>query len=158
MIDLPPLQFHSSQKSSSDTKSKVSVQIISNPDYQPGKFDLESERAAKFIEYLTNEISLRKKSVNYVAWLLIGWVASIVLILLFDGFKLWGFDLSDQIILSLIGATTANIIGMFIIILKSIFPKRKDGDNIVNDFAIPIKQPETLVKNTESEIKTISKK
>lgn len=38
------------------------------------------------------------------------------------------FDLADGVLLALIGGTTANVIGLFLVVARYLFPRRNNGD------------------------------
>jgi hypothetical protein len=52
------------------------------------------------------------------------WIAGIYALMLLEGFAYWAFHLSDSIMLAAIGSTTANIIGVFLIVTRYFFPKK----------------------------------
>jgi len=52
------------------------------------------------------------------------WLGFVALLIILQGFKAWGFNLDDSIVLTIIGATTASIIGMHVVVLNYLFPKR----------------------------------
>lgn len=67
---------------------------------------------------------LRKVYARRVFILCCGWVCAIFALLLFCGFgsyKYFRFHLSDAVVLAAIGSTTANIIGVFIIVIRFLF-------------------------------------
>lgn len=75
------------------------------------------------------DITERKKYTGRIFWLIVGWLIAVLVILLLQGFyKIWKvyFLLSDNVILALIGGTTANVLGIFIIVTKYLFPKTKE--------------------------------
>lgn len=49
----------------------------------------------------------------------------IFVLLFFYGFKSWGFQLSEKVVLSLIGTTLINVLGVFIIVVNYLFPKKR---------------------------------
>jgi hypothetical protein len=53
--------------------------------------------------------------------LVVLWLVGIFLILVCQGFAWHGFHLDDSVLLAAIGSTTANIIGVLLIIVKFIF-------------------------------------
>jgi hypothetical protein len=66
----------------------------------------------------------RKEHAHNIFVLTCSWVCAIYLLLLFQGFQYSGFRLSDSVMLAAIGSTTANIVGVFIIVVRYIFPKK----------------------------------
>jgi|SRR5215469_3583642 len=59
--------------------------------------------------------------------LVIIWLLGIFLILVSQGFAWHGFHLDDSVLLAAIGSTTANIIGVLLIIVKFIFSDSPTG-------------------------------
>ena len=49
------------------------------------------------------------------------WCAGLFLILLFHGFSLWGFNLSQVTVVALVGGTTISAIGLVGFIVKGLF-------------------------------------
>ena len=71
----------------------------------------------------------RKKYAHRVFVLCCCWVSAIYVMLMFAGFGSYvhfKFHLSETILLAAIGSTTANIIGVFLIVVRYIFPDRKE--------------------------------
>ena len=61
----------------------------------------------------------------YGIWILIttlGWITVIGMVVLLQGFQAWNFFLPDSVMMTLLGTTTANVIGLFIIVAKYLFP------------------------------------
>jgi hypothetical protein len=48
--------------------------------------------------------------------------------LLLQGFSIWHFKLSDNVLLAAIGSTTANVIGMLVIVLRHLVPSRDNPE------------------------------
>ena len=55
-------------------------------------------------------------------WLIVAWLAVTSIFLGFDGFHLWGFTLSEKILIALITSTTANVLGLFYVVAKWLYP------------------------------------
>lgn len=73
------------------------------------------------LEGLRDLIKQRRALVTKVLIMTCIWLIIIGLIIIFQGFNLAGFHLSNGIIQILIGSTTFNIIGLLMIIIKFIF-------------------------------------
>jgi hypothetical protein len=52
------------------------------------------------------------------------WIVAVFVLLSLQGFSFYGFKLSDNVLLAAIGSTTANVIGMLLIVLKNLFPSK----------------------------------
>ncbi len=61
-----------------------------------------------------------------VFWLVVGWLIFVGIVVVADGIKpVWNndrFDLSDPVLIALITTTTINVIGLFFIVLRYLFP------------------------------------
>ena len=85
-----------------------------------------------FIEKLTDQLKYereahndRRKFSRWIFGLALGWLLLVLAIVVFNGFGLWSFNLSDQVLIALLTTTTANIIGTLVIVLNYLFPKPK---------------------------------
>jgi len=90
--------------------------------------DLEAQEWRAHIDGIKQDADERKLYAKRLFWLMAAWLAGIFLLLLAQGFlypRNW-FDLSENVLLAAIGTTTVNIIGMFVIVARYLFPKR-DG-------------------------------
>lgn len=66
----------------------------------------------------------RKKYATRIYWICVGWVGGIFTLLLLNGFG-WHFHLSDSVLLAAIGSTTASILGIFYIVVKYLFQRKR---------------------------------
>jgi hypothetical protein len=76
---------------------------------------------------LTQDIAERKKYAQLFFRLSCAWLVGITAILMLQGFgSLWKvpFKLSDSIVLTMIGSTTVNVLGILYIVAKYLFPNR----------------------------------
>jgi hypothetical protein len=87
--------------------------------------ELELARQKAVIASFTQDTGERKKYAKNIFVLTCSWVAGIYLILLLQGFGVLDFKLSDSVMLAAIGSTTANIIGVFLIVTRYFFPKKR---------------------------------
>lgn len=102
--------------------SSISSMIPKSSSYQ------EATDALKYI--LTNEEIKdmmqnreERKSYAFCIFVLICiYLFLVFVILFFSGFKLWCFKLSDSILLTLLGTTLINVLGVFIIVVNYLFP------------------------------------
>jgi hypothetical protein len=77
---------------------------------------------------LTND-ALRRDTGHRDTWakklfpLCAGWLAAVVVILLLEGFHLFGFHLDNSVLIAFIGTTTADVLGLGYIVVNYLFPK-----------------------------------
>jgi hypothetical protein len=124
-------------KPSSGKSTSVDLSVISagktppsnDPDerFREEKRELELESSRTQIEGEKSDITAKRQYAKGTFLLVVSWIFLVFVILLFQGFAVRGFKLSDSVLLAAIGSTTANVIGMLVIVLKNIFPsKEKD--------------------------------
>lgn len=72
----------------------------------------------------------RKEYAGKIFWLVVGWLSGVGIILLLSGWKHGGmfphcrpFNLSDGVLMTLIGGTSASVIGLMVIVANYLFPK-----------------------------------
>lgn len=58
-----------------------------------------------------------------VFWLLLGWLVSVVAVLVLDGFHVGGFHLENSVLIAFIGTTTADVLGLGYVVANFLFPK-----------------------------------
>jgi hypothetical protein len=88
----------------------------------------ESELQAAGQTWLNQEIR-HTKHLHYVRLFLLAalfilvmiWLSSVAALLLLQGFRVWGFYLSDAIIIAYITSTTVSVLGLFHIAAKWLF-------------------------------------
>lgn len=87
--------------------------------------ELDQKRAE--LDSFKQDTGERKRYAKNIFKLTCIWVAGIYFLLLLNGFGglyRWAFHLSDPLMLAAIGSTTANIIGVFLIVTRYFFPKK----------------------------------
>jgi hypothetical protein len=89
--------------------------------------DIERKKKRAELLGLRQDINARRKFARRIFHLIIWWLVAIFLLLLMQGFlspfKI--FFLSDSVLLALIGGTTANVLGIFMVVVWYLFPKDK---------------------------------
>jgi len=65
---------------------------------------------------------LRLSYARRLFWLVCSWLACVVIAVCFSGFHVWGFSLSDAVLIAFITTTTINIVGLFFVVAKWLFP------------------------------------
>jgi hypothetical protein len=54
----------------------------------------------------------------------VAWLLFIAMVVILDGFHVRSFQLPSSVIITLIGSTTGAVIGIFLIIVRHLFPNR----------------------------------
>ncbi len=90
---------------------------------------LELDRQKADLESRIQDTKLRGRFTRRIFVLIVVWLVVVLVILLFEGFhatvRAHNFQLSDNVLLALIGSTTANVLGVFIIVVHYLFPETK---------------------------------
>lgn len=84
--------------------------------------DLEAEKAALEILALKENISHRRKYASRIFYFVSTWMIGVFGIIVVDGVGL--LDVSDNVLMALIGGTTVNVLGLFAIVANYFFPKK----------------------------------
>ena len=94
--------------------------------------DLEEHRLAFEIDCLQQDLQALKDTyglrVSYtgrIFWLVVAWLACVVTCVVFSGFKFRSFQLSDNVLIAFITSTTVNVVGLFVLVAKWMFPSGK---------------------------------
>ena len=95
--------------------------VLSNRPDKPTKEEQEYEEKLIKNRLLRQLLLHRGTYAIGILLLVVMWLLGIFLILLWEGFRWKGFHLDNSVILAAIGSTTANIIGVLLIIVKFIF-------------------------------------
>lgn len=100
--------------------------VSNTPDakYQEEKHQLEKEEIRARLKSFRQDTDERKKYAHRIFCLLCTWLICVGVILLLQGDMINGFELDKEIIVALIGGTTASVIGIFLIVAQYLFPKR----------------------------------
>jgi hypothetical protein len=94
--------------------------------------DLERVRYGAQTEGQKQDIKERKKYALLFFYLSCAWLVAIMAIIMLQGFGWFckaPFKLSDSIVLTMIGSTTVNVLGILYIVAKYLFPNRSSDDS-----------------------------
>jgi len=83
---------------------------------------LELAEKAQDIKDRKQDRGEREKYASRVYWLIVCWLIALAGILLLQGSEN-SFSLRENVVLALIGGTTANVLGIFIVVINYLFPK-----------------------------------
>lgn len=97
------------------------------PDEKTQQEEENHIKAIQKLQYISirQDIGERKRYANRIFVLIVWWLIGIGVLLLIQGFglKFNFFQLSDKIMVTLVGGTTINILGIFIVVVNYLFPK-----------------------------------
>ena len=85
---------------------------------------LELSHLQEQVESAKQDREERKGYAKKLYWLIAVWLASVLLLLIAHGLTSIAFFLSDSVILAIVGGTTLNVLGLFAIVTKYLFPAK----------------------------------
>ena len=65
----------------------------------------------------------REEFAHKVFRLVVGWIIAVGALLCLSGWGVWDFQLSDSVLITLVGGTSASVIGLLAIVMRSLFPQ-----------------------------------
>lgn len=87
------------------------------------KYDLAKRKTE--LDGIIQDQEQRKEYADKIFLLIVWWLIAIFLILVCQGLGAWtGFKLSDKVLVTLIGGTTINVLGIFAIVANYIFYRK----------------------------------
>lgn len=89
--------------------------------------DVEIQRKLLELEGLQQDITERRTYARRIFVLLVGWLLGVFAMLLFQAWTAWGFSLTEPLLISVVGGTTASVISIFIVVAKYLFPSGKNS-------------------------------
>ena len=100
-----------------------------DPDLSVGlpehKLEFEVSCLQQEFDQLSDNHDLRLSYTGKIFWLVAAWLTCVVICVLLSGFNGWGFKLSDTVMISFITSTTINVVGLFVLVAKWMFPSGK---------------------------------
>lgn len=138
------IELRSTEVVAVDSKTRNEVRKIE----QDQKVVVALERDRLINRGMEQDIAARKEYANRIFRLIVGWLIAIFSVLILHGFLsrndvtfsfrffhwIWPspvvslsklhFELSDPVLLALIGGTTASVLGLFVIVANYLFPKK----------------------------------
>ncbi|MFL0803392.1 MAG: hypothetical protein K6L81_06715 [Agarilytica sp.] len=122
---------HVIQKAASKEAASVSA---SPKELEPDlSIDLEEHQLFYQVESLKQELkeaqdthTLRLGYAGRIFWLVCAWLVCVAIAVFMSGFNVSGFSLSDKVLITFITSTTVNVVGLFVVVAKWMFP---NGNN-----------------------------
>lgn len=93
--------------------------------YELEVHEAELEKASLVNDALRQDIQGRGDWGKRVFWMLVGWLLSVLAVLLLQGSGYRGFHLDNSIIITFITTTTVNVLSLGYIVANYLFPKSK---------------------------------
>ena len=90
-----------------------------NPLYTTNREERDWIRTKGLADY----IKMRRWYGNVILCLTFLWITAVLVVVFMQGYSTNGFTLPDSVLMLLLGTTTANVIGLFIIVANYLFPK-----------------------------------
>lgn len=90
-------------------------------EYQLEESEAEAEVAQTRAEEQKQRMAQRKRYARYFVLGAFGWVMLTFLVLLFNGFGWWGFELSDTLLMVMLGTGTVNVLAPAYLVARFLF-------------------------------------
>ena len=91
--------------------------------------DLEKAKYEESIKDMQSRRSLREKYANRILFFLYVYVVGAWVLLVCNGFSVYGFHLDDNILITLAGSTTVSAIGLVGFVVRGLFGPRPDNES-----------------------------
>lgn len=79
--------------------------------------------------HLNDNHNLRLEYTGKIYWLVALWLAGVVTCIALSGFGAKGFKLSDNVLIAFITSTTINVVGLFVLVAKWMYPTSSRSDS-----------------------------
>jgi hypothetical protein len=97
--------------------------------YEEQKEDLERRRDEADVQAREIDNRLRYEYCHKLFNLAVGWLFFVGFFTLIESTEHSILEASDTVVITLLGTTTANVIGLFFVVAKWLFPERSGQDN-----------------------------
>lgn len=87
--------------------------------------DDKHKRNVEKLQGLQQDREQRKEFAKKIYWLICLWLLGVAALLLLRGWNIWGFYLSETVLIALITTTSANVIGLLAIVILYLFPRKR---------------------------------
>lgn len=84
--------------------------------------EIETGKKRAELGGIKQDITARRNYARRIFYLIVWWLIAVFVLLLLQGFRV--IYLSDSVLLALIGGTTANVLGIFMVVVWYLFPKK----------------------------------
>ena len=88
--------------------------------------ELDNLVYAEHLENLVQDRIERKEFAYKLYWFLLGFIACVLILLFASGNQCLKFELSDTVLITLLTTTSANIIGIFVFVVRYLFQKQSN--------------------------------
>ena len=101
-------------------RSLESEKISTLEDTTSSNFKREKERQE--LESMKQDMILRKTFAKSIFWVVVSYIGVVFVVLFLYGFSF--LKISDAVLITLLGTTTANILSLLVIVFNYLFPKK----------------------------------
>lgn len=104
----------------------TTIQDTPNPLYQQEIMALKIEQLQHELMVARKRQAARDKYEPRLFWSAIGWMLVVLSLIIFQAYNICGFSLASGVMITIVGSTTINILGLLAIALKFIFPDSRN--------------------------------
>ncbi len=111
-----------------------SIVIPESPSDKPDSKTVDEMKFAEqekelYLESFRQDMKERKSYASKVFWLIVCWLLAVFLLVVVAGLNVrmvidgweWSFKLSNSVLITLISTTTANVLGIFVFVVRYLF-------------------------------------
>lgn len=91
-------------------------------DYEIGELQEKLNMLVQNLRHAEDVHKMRKKFAPWLFGLVCVWLVVVSVAIFFSGFKFYCFNLSDKVLIAFIATTTANVLGLFYVVAKWLYP------------------------------------
>jgi hypothetical protein len=97
------------------------AQPVADPQTEEELTDLRQKMQEAQLASFIQNTQERKRYAERIHRLAVGWVIALFVVIFLQGSKLWGFQLPDSVLWTLVGSTTAGVLGMLGVVVAYLF-------------------------------------
>jgi lipopolysaccharide export LptBFGC system permease protein LptF len=98
-------------------------------DLKEQQLDFQVENLRQELKETKDTHDLRLGYSSRIFWLVCCWLVCVAASVFMSGFNFHGFSLSDNVLIAFITSTTVNVVGLFVVVAKWMFPNSNNKKN-----------------------------
>lgn len=98
-------------------------------DLEESRIEFQLDCLYQEFKHLNDNHNLRLSYTGRIYGLVVAWLVCVVGCVAMAGFSAWGFRLSDTVLVAFITSTTVNVVGLFVLVAKWMYPSGREGES-----------------------------
>ena len=112
------------------------VNFLSVPDLsvdlEDSRIEFQLDCLQQSLKHLNENHTLRLSYTGRIYWLVVGWLACVVIYICWAGFAWKGFVLPEKVLLAFITSTTVTVVGLFVLVAKWMYPPARKTRRLIS--------------------------